>query len=219
MIKLINATKIYKTDTVETLALDKVNLTIEEGEMVAVMGVSGSGKTTLLNIIGGMDVLTDGEYHYGDSVVSDMSVAKLDDFRKNNVSFVFQQFALMNDYTVYENVEVPLIIKGVKRSERKKIVEQSLELVGIKDMKGKYANQISGGQQQRCAIARALAQGNKLILADEPTGALDSNTSESIIDLLRSINNQGKTVIVITHDEDVAKKCDRIIRIKDGKIA
>lgn len=218
MIKFKNITKIYKASGVETKALDGVDVTIEDGKLVAIIGPSGSGKSTMLNIIGGMDSVTEGIYECDDIVVSDLKGRALHKFRKNKISFIFQNFALMNEYSVYENVELPLIAKKYKRSERKKIVYKNLELMGIKDLAKKYPTQISGGQQQRCAIARALASGNDIILADEPTGALDQKTGEEIMKVLCDLNELGKTVIIVTHDRNVANKCEMILEIVDGKL-
>ena len=218
MIKLENVTKIYGKDGSKTVALDGVNLDIKDGEMVAIMGPSGSGKSTMLNIIGAMDDLTDGKYFFGDQEVSSLRGNKLHEFRKNNISFVFQNFALMNNYTVFENVELPLLSKRLSSRKRKEIVNEKLKIMGIADLAKKYPTKISGGQQQRCAIARALASGNELILADEPTGALDRKTGEDIMEAFTKLNEMGKTVIIITHDEHVANKCQRIIHINDGKV-
>ncbi len=218
MITLRNIVKSYNIEDKEFHALDGIDLDIAEGEMVAVMGPSGSGKSTMLNIIGGMDTPTSGEYRFNDMEVSKLGNVELHKFRKNNVSFVFQQFALMNKHTVYENVEMPLIAKKINRKKRKEIVMEKLEMLNIADQAKKLPTHLSGGQQQRCAIARALASDNKLILADEPTGALDSSTGEEILNIFQSINKMGKTVIVITHDINVASKCQRIISLEDGKI-
>lgn len=218
MIKLENVTKIYGGKDNQTVALDGVNISIEDGEMLAIMGPSGSGKSTLLNIIGAMDTLTSGDYYFDDIKVNTLSDKKIHQFRKNNISFVFQNFALMGNYTVFENVELPLISKGVSAKNRRQIVNEQLKLMGIDELAKKYPAKISGGQQQRCAIARALASGNKLILADEPTGALDHKTGEDIMDTFVRLNEMGKTIIIITHDINVARKCKRIITIKDGKI-
>jgi putative ABC transport system ATP-binding protein len=221
MIKLSNVEKTYgnaKNPDSQTHALKGITLTIEDGEMVAVMGPSGSGKSTLLNILGCMDSLTAGQYLVDDVEVSALKPAKRRTFAKENISFVFQDFALMKDYTIFENVELPLKIKNVPRKERKKIVLECLEEVGISDIRKKFPLKTSGGQQQRCAIARALASGNNLILADEPTGALDRENGQNIMNILRKVNQKGKTVVVITHDPEVAKHCDRIIRIVDGQI-
>lgn len=218
MIQLDNVTKIYGKGDAATTALNNVSLRVEDGEMLAIMGTSGSGKTTLLNMLGCMDHLTEGQYWYQDVEVSKLGRHRLDRFRKQHVSFVFQHFALMSDYTVFENVETPLLCKRIGRKERKNIVMDCLDKVGISDLAKKYPGKISGGQKQRCAIARALAAGNDLILADEPTGALDQATGREIMDILKAVNTFGKTVIIVTHDPEIAKRCSRIIRIEDGRI-
>ena len=218
MIKLDNVTKVYETQGVKTNALNGICLDIEDGEMIAIMGPSGSGKSTLLNIIGCMDSLTSGKYEYNKCEVSQLKPSRLNTFRKEHISFVFQNFALMKDYTVYENVELPLLTRNIAKKERKRIVNEKLELMGISELAKKFPTQISGGQQQRCAIARALAAGNDMILADEPTGALDSKTGDEIMEVLKQVNELGKTVIIITHDRKVAEKCNRIVEIQDGKI-
>ncbi len=216
MIKLENVLKDYTNGSAVTHALRGVDLEIRSGEMAAIMGTSGSGKSTLLHIIGGMDDLTSGKYQYENEVVSDYNFAKLQQFRKKYISFVFQNFALMNKYTVYENVEMPLLARRVKN--RRKIIMEQLEKMGIADLHKKLPTQLSGGQQQRCAIARALAANTPVLLADEPTGALDSKTAAEIMDVFKELNSDGKTVIIVTHDPGVAKKCDRVIEISDGKI-
>ena len=218
MIQLKNIVKTYDAGNRKFNALDGVSLDIQDGEMVAVMGPSGSGKSTLLNIIGGMDMATEGEYMYDDINVTKMKNKDLHIFRRDNISFVFQHFALMNRYTVYENVEVPLIAAHVNLLKRKEIVMNQLERLGIEDQVKKYPTQLSGGQQQRCAIARALAANHRLILADEPTGALDVSTGNEIMEIFREIKDEGKTVVIITHDNGVAAKCDRILKIVDGKL-
>lgn len=219
MIKLENVTKIYGNDESKTVALKDVNLTIQDGEMLAIMGPSGSGKSTLLNIIGAMDSLTSGNYYFDDFQVNNLKERKVHEFRKNNISFVFQNFALMNNYTVFENVELPLLSKRYNAKKRREIVSEKLKLMGIEDLAKKFPTKISGGQQQRCAIARALASENKLILADEPTGALDRKTGEEIMDAFANLNEMGKTIIIITHDEKVAGKCKRVITINDGIVS
>ncbi len=218
VITLEHITKVYGKGDSATTALSDVSLTIEEGEMVAIMGTSGSGKSTLLNMIGCMDRFNDGEYYFENEVVHKLSGHRLHQFRKKHIGFVFQQFALMNQYTVYENVELPLCIQNVPRKERKMRVMQALEQMGIAKLAKKMPTKISGGQQQRCAIARALASQNEVILADEPTGALDKNTSKEIMDILQELNEQGKTIIVVTHDSAVAERTKRIVCMEDGKI-
>ncbi len=218
MITLSQVTKTYYNGECPTPALRGIDLTVEDGEYIAIMGTSGSGKSTLLNIIGGMDTLTEGEYFYNDIPVHQLKGNELHQFRKEHVSFVFQQFALMNHYTVFENVEIPLLAKGFPKKERKRIVMERLEQMGIADLAKKLPIHISGGQQQRCAIARALASDNSIILADEPTGALDKNTGMEIMTLLQEINQQGKTLLVITHDPGIAAMAHRIIRLEDGCI-
>lgn len=218
MIRLEDVKKVYRAGEIKTEALRGVSVSINNGEMVAITGPSGSGKSTLLNIIGCMDELTEGSYLYDDIKVDRLKASKLHKFRKNHVSFIFQHFALINNYTIYENVEIPLLSQNIKKKERKRIVMEKLEEMRISELEKKLPTQISGGQQQRCAIARALASGNNIILADEPTGALDKNTSREIMDVFESINQLGKTIIIITHDENVANRCQRVIRIEDGKI-
>lgn len=218
MITLEHITKTYGKGESATTALRDVSLAIEEGEMLAIMGTSGSGKSTLLNMIGCMDRFDDGEYYFEKEAVHKLSGRRLHQFRKQHIGFVFQQFALMNQYTVYENVELPLCIQNLPRKERKKRVMQALEQMGIANLAKKMPTKISGGQQQRCAIARALASQNEVILADEPTGALDKNTSKEIMDILQDLNEQGKTIIVVTHDSAVAERTKRIVCMEDGRI-
>ncbi len=218
MIELKDVCKTYKYGKEETKALDNINLTIKDGEFVAVIGNSGSGKSTLLNVIGCMDLMDSGSYILNGQEISGIKINKLHKVRKESISFVFQNFALLNHYTVFENVEVPLLAKKVRKSERKRIVKEKLELMGIYDLKSKLPTKISGGQQQRCAIARALASDNNIILADEPTGALDSKTGEEIMNVLKELNGMGKTVIIVTHNMDIAKQTDRILEMEDGRI-
>lgn len=218
MIELKDVCKTYKYGKEETKALDNINLTIKDGEFVAVIGNSGSGKSTLLNVIGCMDLMDSGSYILNGQEISGIKIYKLHKARKESISFVFQNFALLNHYTVFENVEVPLLAKKVRKSERKRIVKEKLELMGIYDLKSKLPTKISGGQQQRCAIARALASDNNIILADEPTGALDSKTGEEIMNVLKQLNGMGKTVIIVTHNMDIAKQTDRILEMEDGRI-
>ena len=218
MIRVENVTKIYDVKVDDKKALDNVSLTINDGEFVAVMGPSGSGKSTLLNIIGCMDSVTDGHYYVDDKEITRLKKSDIHKFRKKNIGFVFQHFALMDYYTAYENIELPLIANNVKRRKRKTIIDEQLRRLNITDEKNKLPGKMSGGQQQRVAIARALVTDANIILADEPTGALDQKTGKEVMDILKDINNEGKTVILVTHDINVAKKTNRIINICDGKI-
>lgn len=218
MITLDKVTKIYKGSDFETKALCEVSLVVEEGDFIAIMGPSGSGKTTLLNVIGCMDTITEGNYILLGEDVSGYSSKQLTEVRKNHISFVFQNFTLMPDYTVYENVEVPLLAKNIRKKERKQKVLDKLELLGIRELANKLPSQISGGQQQRAAIARAMVADNPIILADEPTGALDQKTSKDLMKIFKKINYEGKTIILITHDRSVAECAGRIVHIVDGKL-
>lgn len=219
MIKIHNLTKIYKGASYEVKALNDVDIEINDGEFVAVMGESGSGKTTLLNCIGIMDEFDDGEYFLDDVNAGELSRSKKCELRKNKISFVFQHFELMRNYTVFENIEIPLLAKNVKRSERKKRIMESVAALGIDDLLDKYPYELSGGQKQRAAIARAVVADNPYILADEPTGALDSRHSMELMEELKRINAMGKTVIMVTHDINMARKADRIIKLVDGRVA
>lgn len=216
MIKLEDATKKYTGQSNGTIALDKVNLEIAEGEMVAVVGPSGCGKSTLLNILGGMDQLTSGRYFFGDQNVSSFGSIKLHRFRKENIGFVFQNFSLLNRYTVYENLEMPLLARNQKKY--KKRIMDCLEQLGIAEYAKKLPQKLSGGQQQRCAIGRALMSDCRLLLCDEPTGALDSKTGMEIMDIICGESLRGKTIVIATHDVNVAARCNKQIKMEDGKI-
>lgn len=218
MIKMINGTKIYKGSTYEVAAVDDVTLNIEAGEFVAVMGKSGSGKSTLLNIIGCMDVLDTGDLYIDDIEVSKLSKNEFDKVRRNKISYIFQRYELMSNYTVYENIELPLNVKKIKRSAKREMIMDIMKKLDIEDLKDKYPSQISGGEQQRVAIARAYVSQNDYILADEPTGALDEKNTIIIMRLLDELNIEGKTVIVVTHDENVASYANRVIKLVDGKV-
>lgn len=220
MIQLKHVVKIYNKGTSSAVtALNDVTLTIRDGEFVSIMGPSGSGKSTLLHILGCMDTMTDGEYVLDEIRVHEQKPERLHKIRGSRISFVFQQFALMNTYTVFENVELPLLAQKVSKKERKRIVNEKLKQMGIEELAKKLPGKISGGQQQRTAIARALASGSTVILADEPTGALDQHTSQEVMDVLKKINEEGKTVIIVTHDPNIAARTNRCIQIVDGKIA
>ena len=218
MIRLENVIKIYGEDYEKKIALNNICLEIKDGEFVAVTGPSGSGKSTLLNIIGCMDIPTKGRYYLDDTDITLKTKSQIEDIRKEKIGFVFQHFALMDYYTAYENIELPLIIKNIKRSERKRLVNEQLKLLGIEEVKDYIPSKMSGGQRQRVAIARALVSGCNILLADEPTGALDQATGREVMELLKEINKRGTTVIIVTHDINIANQTERIIEICDGKI-
>ena len=218
MIILKNITKDYVNKGSVTHALNGIDLSIEDGELLAIIGTSGSGKTTLLNIIGGMDQETSGEYYYNNELVSNYSKKELQNFRRDYISFVFQKFELMDDYNVSENVEMPLLARKIDKNIRKDKISMALKKVGLENLAKKMPNELSGGQKQRCAIARALVTDNPILLADEPTGSLDKKNSEIIMDDLIELNRMGRTVIVITHDIDIASRCNRVVNIEDGMI-
>lgn len=218
MIELQGVTKEYRNEEIITSALTGVSLKISDGEFIAIMGASGSGKTTLLNIIGCMDIPTSGTYLLDGQDMGNAKEKRLSSIRGKKISFVFQNFALIGDYTVFENVEIPLIKHRLSKVERKKKVLSALELVGIANLAKKKPTNISGGQKQRVAIARAIVCGAGTILADEPTGALDSKTGNEIMRVFSDLNKMGKTIILITHDKNVASYAKRLITIQDGRI-
>lgn len=199
-------------------ALDNVSLQIDQGEFLAIIGPSGSGKSTLMNILGILDRATIGEYYLNKTNLMRISDKKISRIRNRKIGFIFQQFNLMPRLTAFENVELPLVYRGVGKATRKKVVLKSSERVGLLDKEKHIPAQLSGGQQQRIAIARAIAGSPELILADEPTGALDSKTGEEVMTLLREIHREGNTLIMITHDKEIANQAERIIEIKDGKL-
>ncbi len=218
MIEINNAYRIYNTSGNEVRALDGISLNVDDGEYVSIVGPSGSGKSTCLNIIGCLDVLSSGSYILNHKDVSSMSRNELADVRNNTIGFVFQQYNLIAKLNLFENVELPLLYSGLRSKERQSRVWQALEKVGLTDRHKAYPSQLSGGQQQRVSIARALAGRPPLILADEPTGALDSKTGKEIMSYLRELNNEGTTIVLITHDMSIAKEANRTICFHDGKI-
>lgn len=218
MIKTNELVKVFRTDEVETTALNKVNLNIEDGEFVAIMGPSGCGKSTLLNILGLLDNPTSGELHFIDQEVSNYSERQRTNLRKANIGFVFQSFNLIDELTVYENVELPLLYLNMPSSERKKKVEEVLDRMKMSHRKKHFPQQLSGGQQQRVAISRAVVTNPKLILADEPTGNLDSANGEEVMNLLTQLNNEGTTIVMVTHSPSDAEKAHRIVQLFDGHI-
>ena len=218
LIRVKDLCKIYNPGENEVRALDHINLEINKGEFVAIIGQSGSGKSTLLNILGCMDTPTSGEYILKGQDVSKMKNKQLSKLRNQVISFVFQYFALMDEYTVFDNIMLPLNCQKYPYKEKKDRVNYYMKRLGIEKYAKKKPTQLSGGQQQRVAIARALVSNADIILADEPTGALDSTTGEELMELLQEINESGKTLILVTHNEKVAEKCNYVIYIEDGKI-
>jgi putative ABC transport system ATP-binding protein len=218
MIRTKELVKVFRTDEVETTALNKVNLEVEEGEFVGIMGPSGCGKSTLLNILGLLDNPSGGELYFMNYEVSNYSERKRTNLRKANIGFVFQSFNLIDELNVFENVELPLLYLNRPSSERKKRVEEVLERMKMSHRKKHFPQQLSGGQQQRVAIARAVVANPRLILADEPTGNLDSAHGEEVMNLLQQLNREGTTIVMVTHSPSDAEKAHRIIQLFDGQI-
>ena len=218
LVEIRDICKIYNPGENEVKALDHVSLTIRENEFVAIIGQSGSGKSTLMNMLGCLDVPTSGEYFLHGQDVSHMSDNELSDVRNKEIGFIFQGFNLIAGLTAMENVELPLIYRGVGKRERLRLADTALNKVGLEKRKDHKPAEMSGGQQQRVAIARAIAQAPPIILADEPTGNLDSASSREIMEILKTLHEEGRTVILITHDNDIAAQAKRVIKIIDGKI-
>ena len=218
LVEIKDVCKIYNTGENEVRALDHVSLTIDEQEFVAIIGHSGSGKSTLMNMLGCLDVPTSGEYWLHGQDVSALSDDELSDIRNREIGFIFQGFNLIPNLTALENVELPLIYRGVSKSVREELSVEALKKVGLEHRMDHKPSEMSGGQQQRVAIARAIAQAPPVILADEPTGNLDSNSTKEIMDILKGLHKEGRTVILITHDNEIAAQAKRVIQIRDGKI-
>lgn len=219
LIEFRNIKKVYGQGDAKVEALKGINLSIEKGEMIAIMGASGSGKSTLLNILGFLDKPTDGSYSLDGQPVDKLGDRILARNRNKFIGFVVQNFALIEDYTVFQNIKVPLDYTKISRKEKKQRIMSLLEKMNISDKKDKLPKELSGGQNQRVAIARALVNNPEIILADEPTGALDRKTGEEVINIFKEFNKEGKTVIIITHDEKVANMCKRTIKIEDGELS
>lgn len=218
MLELRNIYKTYLQGKLEVPVLGGISLSVEEGEYVAIMGPSGSGKTTLMNIIGCLDNPTSGEYYLGDENIAQLSEKRMSDVRLHSIGFVFQSFYLLSRQSALDNVALPLLYAGVRRRERQEIARRALERVGLGDRTEFKPTQLSGGQCQRVAIARAIVNNPKIILADEPTGALDSRTGREVLAFLQKLNAEGDTVVLITHDNSIAVKAKRIVRLQDGKV-
>ena len=218
MIQIENISKVFRTTEVETVALNHVNLEVKEGEFVAIMGPSGCGKSTLLNILGLLDNPTEGSYRLLGEEVAGLKEKERTGVRKGKLGFVFQSFNLIDELNVFENVELPLIYRGVGKKERAALAVESLDMVGLSHRMDHKPSEMSGGQQQRVAIARAIAAKPPVILADEPTGNLDSRSTQEIMNVLKDLHKSGRTVILITHDDEIAAQVKRVVRIKDGRI-
>lgn len=218
MIKTVNLQKIFKTEEVQTLALNDVNIEVKEGEFVAIMGPSGCGKSTLLNILGLLDNPTSGEYYLNGTEVSKYTEAQRTNLRKGVIGFVFQSFNLIDELNVYENIELPLLYMGIPATEHKRRVETAMERMAIMHRSKHFPLQLSGGQQQRVAIARAVVSNPKLILADEPTGNLDSKNGKEVMELLNELNKEGTTIVMVTHSQHDAGFAGRIINLFDGQV-
>ena len=218
MIQLQNIKKVFRTEEIDTWALREVSLEVKEGEFVAIMGPSGCGKTTLLNIMGLLDTPTEGTYILNDKDVSQLPERERTNIRRGTIGFVFQSFNLIDDLDVYENVELPLLYMGVPAKERKKRVTEMLDRMAMSHRRKHFPCQLSGGQQQRVAVARAVVSNPKIILADEPTGNLDSKNSKEVMDLLLQLHEQGTTIVMVTHSQHNASFADRIINLFDGQI-
>nr|WP_255412436.1 ABC transporter ATP-binding protein [Dysgonomonas sp. Marseille-P4361] len=217
MIKMDGITKIYRTKDIETVALENVNLEVEKGEFISVMGPSGCGKSTMLNVMGLLDTPTEGQVLINNTLTSNMKDGEMAEFRNRTLGFIFQSFHLINSLSVLDNVELPLLYRKSSSSERTKRAKEVLEKVGLSHRMKHYPSQLSGGQCQRVAIARALIGNPQIILADEPTGNLDSKMGTEIIDLLFDLNKEGTTIVMVTHDEHIARTTERIIRFFDGR--
>lgn len=218
MIRTENLSMVFTTEDVRTRALDNVNLEIAQGEFVAIMGPSGCGKSTLLNILGTLDTPTSGKYFIGECEMTKMNESQLSGFRKKNIGFVFQSFNLIDELTVFENVELPLVYLGIGKQERAQKVMEALEQMNIAHRTKHFPQQLSGGQQQRVAIARAIVTDCPLLLADEPTGNLDSTNGTEVMSKLQQLNQQGTTIIMVTHSERDATYANRIVHLLDGKV-
>ena len=218
MIKTINLTKIFRSEMVETTALSNINFEVNKGEFVAIMGPSGCGKSTLLNILGMLDDMDEGHYYFEGTEVSGFNEKQKTNLRKGNIGFIFQSFNLIDELNIYENVELPLLALNVQQSVRRKKVEDILDRMKIGHRRNHFPRQLSGGQQQRAAIARALITSPKLILADEPTGNLDSANGEQVMQLLEEMNSEGTTIIMVTHSVNHAERAHRIVNLFDGHL-
>ncbi len=218
MIKTTNLNKVYRTDEIETTALNNINFQANEGEFVAIMGPSGCGKSTLLNVIGLIDTIDDGDYFFNGENVAKYNERQRANLRKGNIGFIFQSFNLIDELTVFENIELPLLYMKVPAKERKERVEHAMEYMQIMHRKNHFPQQLSGGQQQRVAVARAVVADPKVILADEPTGNLDSRHGDEVMSILTELNDKGTTIVMVTHSPTYAEFSNRIVHLFDGKV-
>ena len=218
LIDVRNVYKIYNPGENQVNALDGVSITIDEGEFVAIIGQSGSGKSTLMNMLGLLDTPTEGEYYINGKLVDDLTDDQMSVIRNEQIGFIFQGFNLIPSLSAVENVELPLVYRGMHREERRKVSIAALEKVGLADRMDHLPNEMSGGQQQRVAVARAIAAAPPVILADEPTGNLDTRSTKDVMNILHTLKDEGRTVVVITHDNEIAMEAERVIRIRDGKV-
>lgn len=218
MIKIENLSKVFQTSEIETLALNNINLRINKGEFVAIMGPSGCGKSTLLNILGLLDNPSEGQYVFNENEVAGLKEGQRTDLRKGNIGFVFQSFNLIDELNVFENVEMPLVYQGLSSKKRKEMVSKVLDRMNMNHRAKHYPQQLSGGQQQRVAIARAVVSNPSLILADEPTGNLDSSNGQEVMELLTELNREGTTIIMVTHSHKDSGYAHRVINLFDGKV-
>jgi len=218
MIRIDSLVKVFRTEEVETTAINNISIEVKEGEFVAIMGPSGCGKSTLLNILGLLDNPSGGKFVFNGIDVTNFKERHRTNLRKSNIGFVFQSFNLIDELTVYQNVELPLVYQKVPAAQRKEMVERALERMAIAHRKNHFPQQLSGGQQQRVAIARAVVSNPKIILADEPTGNLDSNNGNEVMTLLKELNNEGTTIIMVTHSQSDAEHAHRIINLLDGQV-
>jgi putative ABC transport system ATP-binding protein len=216
MIRTVNLSKVFRAEMVETTALDNINFEVRKGEFVAIMGPSGCGKSTLLNILGLLDNVNSGEYYFDGIETSGFNEKQSSNLRKGNIGFIFQSFNLIDELTVYENVELPLIALNISPAKRSVRVEEILDYMRIGHRRGHFPRQLSGGQQQRVAVARALITKPKLILADEPTGNLDSSNGEQVMQMLEQMNSEGTTIVMVTHSVDHAERAHRVVNLFDG---
>ena len=218
LIDVRNVYKIYNPGENQVNALDGVSITIDEGEFVAIIGQSGSGKSTLMNMLGLLDTPTEGQYYINGKLVDDLTDDQMSTIRNEQIGFIFQGFNLIPSLSAVENVELPLVYRGMHREERRKVSIAALEKVGLADRMDHLPNEMSGGQQQRVAVARAIAAAPPVILADEPTGNLDTRSTRDVMNILHTLKDEGRTVVVITHDNEIAMEAERVIRIRDGKV-